>query len=187
MTGNLVGRANEVVCQAGAEADQQTMTKLYSLATLDAFGGYGMVLLASGRVEPPPAEEVGMVLRYSSEQLAGAVILSASSATWCTLLQPDLVSVGSEELLQDCVGELANMLIGNMKRSLLRRGIAIQLATPTRPRTHQWGTTAWKWQAFTRGDLSVYLGTSDVFAPLYELAAESVPSGFPCADEVLLF
>lgn len=177
----------EVICQARAEADQQTMTELHAQATLEAFGGYGMALQASGIVEPPP-EELGMVLTYRSEQLTGGVILSGSSASWCTLLQRKLTPIGCEALLLDCVGELANMLVGNLKRSLLRRGIVIELATPRRPTTHQWVATAWRWQAFAQGDISVYLGMSAVFASSFELPSQSVASGLPAADDgIVLF
>lgn len=93
----------------------------------ELFAAYNVpcVEAADARSEPPPDEpRLCAVLGFTSDQLRGSVVLSASAAA---IADSNPIRDGAT---RGWIAELSNQLVGRFKNGLLRRGLEITMSVP---------------------------------------------------------
>jgi chemotaxis protein CheX len=85
---------------------------------------------AAANGEPHVASAVGFVGRVTGVMYVHTSISFARSIT-ANFLQLSEAEVDADEMVNDAMGEVANMLMGQMKSSLSDRGIACALTVPS--------------------------------------------------------
>ena len=128
------------------------------------------------------------VIGYSAPTIRGALTLLAPRSTVRCLDPGGLEITDDDDLLADLFGELSNQMLGRFKNSLLPRGVAIQLTTPTTacgtnlrfPQNHS-GLASWL--RFAREEHELYVRLDATFEPSFELHEPTKEAESPVMDE----
>lgn len=129
------------------------------------------------------------IIGYSADTVKGALTLVASRKTVLQLDPGGIDLSDDDDLLADIFGELANQMLGRFKNSLLPRGVAIQLTTPTTLcgtglRFPQNASGLSSWLLFSKDDSALYVRFDATFEVNFELKdASEVSELAPVMDE----
>lgn len=118
---------------AGTLEDQEQveLTRILADCVRALFATYGVSaqLAPLGPPDAPSNHPLALV-GFAGEQVRGALVFNASNGMLAHSYPMKGVVLGDDEL-SDWSGELANLLLGRIKRELILRGVVIQLGTPT--------------------------------------------------------
>jgi CheY-specific phosphatase CheX len=160
-------------------------------ALLEAFGTTSRYD-PTGESKHPAQEGMLAIIGFggTGEALRGSLVVGANRG----LLRRScpVADEGSDDRLQDWLGELANQLLGRLKSRLLAHGIVIQLGTPTtvsglelrvRCSGDRQATPLW----LLAGNDWFVMRLDAIAAPGVELCVSPDPSSAATEGEVLLF
>lgn len=117
---------------AGPPEDQEQaeLTRILADCVRALFATYGVsAQLANSGPHDAPSNHPLALVGLAGEQMRGALVFNASNGILARSYPMKGVVLGDDEL-SDWSGELANLLLGRIKRELILRGVVIQLGTP---------------------------------------------------------
>lgn len=112
------------------EGDRHGIDALLARCSESLLATYGLAIERAGAADALSRSASLAVVRFAGEQMHGTLLLDASPALLARTY-PASGGATSESDLYDWLAELANLLLGRIKRELVGRGVVIQLGTPT--------------------------------------------------------
>jgi CheY-specific phosphatase CheX len=171
------------------------LIKLVESAVVDMFGTTGVPGCSPSRpltvASSADVTEYAASLGFTGEQMKGALVVTCSGQVLTrTNPQREFKPKLDDADLSDWAGEIANQIVGNLKRLVSGYGVVFQLSTPTVVRGQALDVRARDGHstlAFTLGDDRIVVGLTVNVDPAVTFEGEPTQSAQAAGGDTLLF
>lgn len=171
------------------DALRSALAALVRATGVELFHSLGLALRHDGTFDPrgPVWADPVSFVGFGGSSMAGALIVSAP---WPLMATTSPSAERRPEVLADWSRELANLLLGGLKMSLVRRGLSVQIGLPTSVVSSDLriSTSARDpiGERFRLGDQCLLVALDCVVTSGWSLADE-LPGPWPSSGDALLF